>query len=238
MRSRAARATLAAFVAGVVVLLLVAATDERHLAFSLAVRASEPGVGVLPGQEACQRDVDVEQAFDSLTILPAAYLMPVPRLDARVLDRASGRLLAAGVLPDGHPENKATTIKLDRGVPKGGRVDVCLRNAGVRKVALFSGPGTDNEPSFATLDGRFIQSDVLIDFVRSKPRTTLSLIPEIFRRAALFHPAWVGAWTFWLLAALLLVGVPVALVAAVRSASEREPPEADPSPGPAPPRRA
>jgi len=222
MRSRAVRATLAAFVFGVVVVLILAATDQRHLAFSLAVRASEPGVEVRPGQEACQRDVEVEEPFDSVTILPAAFYHPVPRLELRVLDRASRRTVATGLLGDGHPENKPTTIRLNPAIGKGRPVDVCFRNRGAWRVALFSGPGTDNVPSFATLDGRFIQSDLVIDFVRSKPRTTLSMIPDVFRRAALFHPSWVGAWTFWLLAAVLVLGVPVALVRAVRAAVEDE----------------
>jgi hypothetical protein len=222
MRSRAVRATLGAFLFGVVVVLILAATDERHLAFSLAVRASEPGVEVRPGQEACQRDIDVEEPFDSVTILPAAFYHPVPRLQVSVLDRASHRTIATGRLPDGHPENKATTIRLRPAIPKGRRVDVCFRNVGAWRVALFSGPGGDDEQSFGTRDGRFLESDIVIDFVRSKPRTTLSMIPDIFRRAALFHPSWVGAWTFWVLAAVLVLGVPAALVPAVRAAVEDE----------------
>jgi hypothetical protein len=219
MRRRAATAALAACLAGVAVVFLLGATDERHLAFSLAVRASEPGVVVRAGHEACQRDIDVEERFDAITILPAAYFKAVPRLELRVLDRASRRTIATGLLPVGHTEDIPTTIRLAPAVPKGGRVDVCFRNAGGWKVALFSGPPTDNEPSFATLDGRLIQADILVDFLRTKPRTTLSLVPDIFRRAALFHPSWVGAWTFWLLAAVLALGVPAALVAAVRASS-------------------
>jgi hypothetical protein len=225
MRSRAAIAVLAACAAGVVVVLLAAATDERHLAFSLAVRPSEPGVEALPGQEACQRDVDVEEPFDSLTILPAAFFHPVPRLVVTVFDRANGTVTAAGVLTAGHPENKPTTIELNRSVPRASRVDVCFRNLGAWKLAFFSGPGTDNEPSFATLDGRYIRSDILIDFLRSKPRTTLSMIPDIFRRATLFHPRWVGTWTFWLLSAVLALLVPLALAAAARAAARSEPPD-------------
>ena len=224
MRSRAALAVLAACAVGVAVVLLAAATDERHLAFSLAVRPSEPGVEALPQQEACQRDVDVEEPFDSLTILPAAFFHPVPRLVVRVSDRANGALAAAGVLGDGHPENKPTTIELNRSVRRGSRVDVCFRNLGRWKLAFFSGPGTDNEPSFATLDGRYIRSDILIDFLRSRPRTMLDMVPDVFRRAALFHPRWVGAWTFWLLSALLVLLVPLALAAAARSAARNEPP--------------
>jgi hypothetical protein len=224
MHRRAATATLVAFLLGVAVVLLLAATDQRHLAFSLAVRASEPGVEVQPGQEACQRDVDVEEPFDSVTILPAAFFHPVPRLELRVLDRESRRTVATGLLGDGYPENKATTIRLHPAIPRGRRVDVCFRNAGAWKVAFFSGPGQDNETSFGTLDGRFIQSDIVIDFVRSKPRRTLSMIPDIFRRAALFHPSWVGAWTFWVLAVLLVVAVPAALVGAVRAAAQKDEP--------------
>ena len=223
MRSRAAIAVLAACAAGVLVVLLAAATDERHLAFSLGVRPSEPGVEALPGQEACQRDVDVEEPFDALTILPAAFFHPVPRLAVRVVDRASGARVAGALLGDGHPENKPTTIRLDRKVPRGARVDVCFRNVGAWKLAFFSGPGSDNEPSFGTLDGRYIRSDILIDFVRSRPRTTLAMIPDIFRRATLFHPRWVGAWTFWLLSAVLVLLVPLALAAAARAAARGEP---------------
>ena len=223
MRSRAALAALVACAAGVAIVLLCAATDQRHLAFSLAVRPSEPGVEAQPGQEACQRDVDVEEPFDSVTILPAAFFHPVPRLRVRVLDRRTRAQVAGATLGDGHPENKPTTIRLDRTVRKGRPIDVCFRNLGAWKLAFFSGPASDNEPSFGTLDGKFIHSDVLIDFVRSKPRTTLDMVPDIFRRASLFHPSWVGAWTFWLLSAVLVLLVPAALVGAVRAADRSEP---------------
>ena len=219
MPRRAVAATLAAFFAGVAVVLVLAASDERHIAFSLGVRAATPGVEVLPGHEACQRDVDVEEPFDSLTVLPAAYFHPVPRLRLRVTDRRTRRTVATAFLAGGHPENKPTTIYFDARVPKGRPVDVCFRNAGAWKLAFFSGPATDNEPSFATLDGSYIQSDILIDFLRRKPRTTLSTVPDVFRRAALFHPRWVGAWTFWLLTAVLVIGVPAALAASVRAAA-------------------
>jgi hypothetical protein len=228
MRSRAVLATVAACIAGVLVVLACAAADERHLAFSLGVRPSEPGIEALPGQEACQRDVDVEEPFDSVTILPAAFFHPVPRLRVRVRDRARRAQLATATLGDGHPENRPTTIRLDRTVPKGARVDVCFRNLGAWKLAFFSGPATDNEPSFATLDGRFVAKDVLIDFVRSRPRTTFAMVPDVFARATRFHPRWVGTWTFWLFTVVLAAGVPAALAGAVRAASRDEPP----GPGP------
>jgi hypothetical protein len=223
MPRRAVAATLAAFLAGVLTVVLLAATDERHLAFSLAVRPATPGVEVRPGHEACQRDVDVEESFDSLTVLPAAFYHPVPRLALRVVDRATRRTVATGLLHDGHPENRPTTIYLGARVPKGRPVDVCFRNRGAWRLAFFSAPASDNEPSFATLDGRYVDSDIVVDFLRHPPRTTLSMVPDVFRRAALFHPSWVGAWTFWLLLAVLVVGVPAALAGSVRAAARGEP---------------
>jgi hypothetical protein len=227
MSSRAVRAALVAFVLGVLGLLVAAVTDKRHLAFSLAVRPSQPGILIQAGQEICQRDIDVEEPFDEVSLLLATYFQPGPRLDLRVTDTRTGRLLSAGVLPDGYPDSKVSVAELRGTVPAGGRATLCVRNAGTRKVALFSGPGTDNEPSFGAIDGRYIDSDLLAEFVRSKPRSTLDLIPDVFQRASLFHPAWVGAWTFWALAGLLLVGVPLLLTRALAAAEAEEGPAAD-----------
>lgn len=227
MSSRAARAALVAFLAGVLGLLVAAVTDKRHLAFSLAVRPSQPGILIQPRQSVCQRGIDVEQRFDSVSLLLATYFQPGPRLEMRVTDSGTGRPLTAGVLPDGYPDGKVSVAKLHRTVPAGGRATLCIRNAGTRKVALFSGPYSDNAPSSGAIDGRYISYDLLVDFVRSKPRSTLASIPEVFRRATLFHPAWVGAWTFWVLAGLLLVGVPLLLTRALVTAERDEGPDAN-----------
>ncbi|HKP91986.1 MAG TPA: hypothetical protein VJT75_18605 [Thermoleophilaceae bacterium] len=222
MSSRAARAALLAFVAGVLVLLVAAVTDKRHLAFSLAVRASQPGLLIQAGQEVCQRSIDVEEPFDEVSLLLATYFEPGPRLEMRVSDDRTGRVLASGVLPDGYPDSRVSVTGLDRTVPAGGRATLCVRNAGTRKVAMFSGPYTDNETSSGAVDGRYVSYDLLVEFVRSKPRSTLSLIPDVFQRASLFHPAWVGPSTFWVLAGLLLLGVPLLLVRALSAAERAE----------------
>ena len=222
MRSRAVRGVLLAYLTGVVVLAIVVVTDKRHMAFSLAVRPAMPGVVVKPGHDGCQRRIDVEESFDSITILPAAYYHPVPRLSVRVLDHASRRPLASGFLGDGHPENKVTPIGIRPAVPKGRSIDLCIRDVGRWKVGLFSSGPNDNEPSYATIDGHVQAADILIEFQRP-PRTALSLVPDIFRRAALFHPRWVGAWTFWVLLGLLLLVVPALLCLALRAAQNRPP---------------
>jgi hypothetical protein len=224
MRSPAVRGALLAFLAGVVVLLVVMATDKRHLAFSLGVRPATPGVVLVPAYGACQRDVDVEASFDSATLLLASYYRPGPRLEFRVLDSRSGRTIATGVLPDGYPDSAASSVRFGRVIPTGRRIDLCMRNAGRWKVALFSGPPTDNEPSYATVGRLRIPADILVDFNRRRPRSALSLVPDIFRRAVLFHPRWVGSWTFWVLAGIMLLVVPSLLSLALRAATRSRPP--------------
>jgi hypothetical protein len=220
MRSRAVRGVLLAYLVGIVALMIVTVTDERHMAFSLAVRPAMPGVVVKPGHVACQRRIDVEESFDSITILPAAYYHPVPWLAVLVYDHGSPRPIAAAFLGSGHPENKVTPIRIRPPVRKGRYVDACFHNVGRWKVGLFSSGPNDNEPSYATLDGHVQAADILIEFQRP-PRTALSLVPDIFRRAALFHPRWVGAWTFWVLLATLLLVVPGLLGLAVRAATRQ-----------------
>jgi hypothetical protein len=228
MRSRAARAGLAAMAAGLGILLLVAVVDRRELAFTLAVRESEPGVVLQPRDSACQRGIDVEESFTGARFLLATYFKPGPRLAVRVTDHRTGELLALGGLRDGYADGKKSTARLDRTVEAGRRADLCVRNAGPRRVAIFSGPPTDNEPSDATVNGKPVDKDVVIEFIRRDEATVLSLVPDVFDRAALFHPSWVGAWTFWLVLALLLVAVPLLLVRALRvvdAADEAEPPD-------------
>jgi hypothetical protein len=216
MRRRATIAAALTVLAGVAVLVVLAATDERRLAFTLSVRPSGVAAVVPPGVEACQRDVEVEAPFDEARLLYGTYFRPGPALAVRVLDHASGRVLARGALPPGYPDDRKATARLARAVPEGSRVDVCLRNVGQRRVAVFGGPASDNEPSYATVGGRPLRSDLGMELLRQHPRTVLSLVPSIVRRAALFHPGWVGPWTFWVLLALLLVAFPALLIAALR----------------------
>ncbi len=45
----------------------------------------------------------------------------------------------------------------------------------------------------------------------------LSALGDAFERAALFHPSWVSAALLWVLAVLLVAGLPVALLMALRA---------------------
>jgi hypothetical protein len=53
----------------------------------------------------------------------------------------------------------------------------------------------------------------------------LATLPHAFERASVFRPGWVGPWLYWLLAAAVLLGIPVLLARALSASEERpEPP--------------
>ncbi|HET9125832.1 MAG TPA: hypothetical protein VFN65_13210, partial [Solirubrobacteraceae bacterium] len=58
--------------------------------------------------------------------------------------------------------------------------------------------------------------------VLTRRATFLGSLGTAFSRASLFKPSWVGAWTFWLLLALLGSTVPLAGAALVRALDDDE----------------
>jgi hypothetical protein len=146
--------------------------------------------------------VDVEAPFDAVEVLYGTFHVPGPALAIRVRDPASGRTLAAGSQAAGYADNRLTATAVSPRVRAGRPVDVCIRNVGPRRVGIWG------EPARWTML-----------FLRP-PRSTLSQLPTIFHRASIFRPSWVGAWTFWLLLACVLAGLPGLLWVALRRTEE------------------
>jgi hypothetical protein len=217
MRRRAVVVLLGTCAAGVVALALTASADERRLAFNLNVQPERP-VAVLPaGGSACQRLIATPARFDVVEVLLGTYARPGPPLTIVVRDHAARRILASGALAPGAADNKPALVPMGPAVAKGRLIDVCVENRGVRRVALYGGPRTDST-SEAFQDGRPLPDDIRILFHRSEPRSALSLVPEMFRRANLLRPDPIGVWTFWALLAAVGIGVPLLLAAGLRRA--------------------
>ena len=104
---------------------------------------------------------------------------------------------------------------------EGRRISVCLANQGARRVAVYGNAGIASRTTTATVAGRPVDADMNLAF-ETKARSIASLWPAMAARAALFRPRWVGAWTYALLAALVLAAVPALLARALVTA-EREP---------------
>ncbi|MBV9212733.1 MAG: hypothetical protein JOZ25_03705 [Actinobacteria bacterium] len=247
------RLAIAAIVGAVVALAAgaltaLAAVDGRRLAFAGAANPFGRGAWVGLGTVACQKHIHVEAPFDEIVMQLVAF-PPEPRISVTVRSAADGRALARGDVPRGVAggwQHVATpTVSLSRGIPAGRIVDVCIRSVGRLPVGLFGSPHVTAGSSHAAVISphgveRATGTDIRLVFARRRTRSVLSMVPAMVRRAALFKPGFIGAWTYWVLLAALLVAVPALLVRALWSAdrgplAERGRPS--PAPGPPPPAR-
>jgi hypothetical protein len=212
---------------GLAGILFAASTDERSIAFSIDVPNREPVLSVEPGQSVCEGPIQTTSAFGGIRAWPVPAVFPGAGFAVRVRAADTHRVIATGRILPGY----ATAVSHDAGlsatVPAGRRVVVCLLSTGPQRAGMLGSP-SGGPPM--TVAGKRSTASASLVFLRSRPRSLLSLLPTVFRRAALFRPGWVGAWTFWVLAGALLVafalgGVAVALAA--RSDTSGEGPETD-----------
>ena len=218
MPRRAIALLLGVCALGLAALALVAARDERELAFTHNVRPTHAVAEVAPGGEACQRGVEAGAAFTEVEPLLGTHLRPGPPLAVAVREHGTARVLARGRLPAGARDNQLTRIRVSPEVEGGRLIDVCFGNRGSYEVVFFGGP-TEEAPGHASVGPQPGTGDMRLVYFRSEPRSALSLVPDMFRRSALFRPEPVGAWTFWVLLVLVALGVPLLLAAAVRAAA-------------------
>jgi hypothetical protein len=219
LRNRAVAAFLAVAVGGVVALAVEAAGDERALAFTLGVAPLQVSAVVQPGQTACQAPVLTSSPFSRVRFQVGTYMRSGVPLEVEVRSSGSHRILGHGRLGAGYPDVSQPSVLVGR-VPAERSVEVCIRNVGERKVALYGGPAAAAAGS-ARVDGRETGADLTLIFERAGSRSVLATVPDIFERASLFRPGWVGDWTFWVLALLLGLAVPVLLAVAVARAADR-----------------
>ncbi len=211
---------------GVLGLVAVAAADRRGFRLGLN---TESIVVVEPGQEACRTLIRPPQAGANQVTFWArgeSASASVPPITVRVRKGRLSQLLAIARLPAGPAGVRHARL---RGSVAGGRkVAACFENAGPGSVLLTPRPGTPTRVVAARLSERTDNVDVALELVRAPERSLLSVAPDIFERAALFRPGWVGAWTFWVLALGVVLAAPALLGWALRAALADEDSEVAP----------
>jgi len=204
-----------AAILGVSGLILAGATDQRSTAFALDVTKGGAVVPLDRGQKACQGPIAVTAAFAGVEIWVAP--VPPPGVNVRVsaYDAADGKVLASGAGSVRSVAPSTPSFRLAHTVGSGAPVYICLTNRGPQQLGMLGAPPHVGS-GLLTVDGRPTGSPLALAMVLldAHPSSLLSSLPRSFRRAALFRPGWVGAWTFWLLLALVLAAFPLAAVAA------------------------
>jgi hypothetical protein len=212
---------------GIAALLVAAGGNERSTAFSLDVAPTSPVATLNKGQAACQGPITVTDPFGYVTpwISPfqppgvsAVGAIPGAALAVTVRDATTNASLATGQVAGGYLTAIAPAVALTQTIPSGRRIRVCLRSRGPSTVQLL-GAALANAAAMGD-DGRLDGSDttaMALLFIRRHPRSLLSLVPAILRRAALFRPGWVGPWTYWMLSVAFLAAFALAGLAVARA---------------------
>jgi hypothetical protein len=184
-----------------------------------------PAARLAPDQFVCQGPIAVSEGFDRVQVKAGSPGAPGSRLAIAVLT-AGGDPVARGRIPGGYPYGTVQSAEVGR-VEAGQRVSVCLGNEGSEPVEVYGNAAQAALTSGAMLNGkRPLDTDVALVFLRDERRSMLAALSDAFERAAVFRPGWVGAWTFWLLTAAVLLGVPLLLARAL--AESEDAPEARP----------
>jgi hypothetical protein len=217
------RLFLAVCFAGLVALAIVAVTQRTRDAFSLGVPAGGVAAELQPGQRACQSPVaipDADATFERVVVALGTYRRPGSPLEVTLAPAGGGKPLARGRLRGGYPDvDRAPTHTINVGpVTTRASLRVCLRNAGEHRLAVYGNGGAASRTSSATLDDKPIDVDLSLSFERGRPRSLASLVPVMFKRASLFRAGFVGPWTMWLVALVVLLGSPLLITAALRAA--------------------
>lgn len=182
---------------------------------TLNARPLMPIAGTDPGHRMCQGPFTRPPTFDAVQVWAAALAHKHAHVDILIIDASTGRTLAAGPLTVSDLAGPYTA-RLNRLVSGVGAVEVCVAPVSGHYIAL--GMGSVN-PTVVLHGHPGLQFSVnLLDDRGS----LLGALPRAFSRAALWHPAWVGAWTFWLLGAGILASFGVGIAAVARAAREDE----------------
>jgi hypothetical protein len=225
---RSARVVIAGLTAAAVLGLAVVAVAQRtSLAFTLGVARASAVARLGPGEQACQRPIDVPSgaAFDRVVLAVGTYGRPGPPLRLTVRAANGGGVLASGAPAAGYPDvarRPVARVRLDRTVRAAQTISVCVENRGPARVGVYGDADLAARTSTAVKDGRPLRRDLSLVFERP-PRSVASEVPAALERAALFRFPGLGAWAYVALAALLVVGGPLLLIRAVRVASAGDP---------------
>jgi hypothetical protein len=202
------------FALGVVGLLCVGLIEQRSEAFTLGVQPAQQTY-VRSGSRICQEPIDVQVGFSALRFTISAAVVKGPRALVTIDDARSGRRLSAATLPGGYPSRTTELTVPVHPIAYGRRIRVCLRPSGRLGLIVFGNAAAAARGSSASLNGKPLDRDIDLAFLRAHRTSVLGLTGDIVARASLFHGGWVGTWTLWGLVALLLTAFPALLVFAL-----------------------
>jgi hypothetical protein len=210
---RAALAFAVVFATGLILMLALGSLERRAEVFTLGVAPVDP-LSVVPRTEVCQRSIYPPAAFHRVRLEVGSRGAAPPVFDVRVL--TGGRVLARDSSRRTIGGQIAVVVSVGA-MSADGPIAFCLRNTGRRPLQVYGNAGAANSTSSAFVNGKRIDYDLDLRFLRANDASLLSLTGSMVRRAALFRGEWIGPWAVWLVVVLLLAAFPLLLYRALRA---------------------
>ena len=207
--------TALAVLGALVGLTLVLDQSRVHLSGTNSIAPRVLVLQLPPGHEACQAtSLPTDTARVDTVVGVNGHFGPPLTLTVRDGARTVLTAPVAGGYLNG---DLAITLPLvHRGLTS---VLVCLRDRGPTPIALAG--VTNNYPVAAAIDGRRVGGAFTVLFYMPRSRNWFQLVGTIARRWALIGPSWIGSWTLWALAVLVLAIWVTAIRLVVRETSRR-----------------
>jgi len=203
---RAAGALGLAAIAVAVGLLLAGLRRVELRAFVLRTQTAGVVATATARAAACEGPVRTPEPVRRVVIYGVRHGDPEVRIVVRATD---GRIVASGPLPPG-----ASAANMDPHIPAATPVRVCVTARNGTLDLLGGSNGSEVSRHFSTTG---VARGQVFALLLERPSSLLGALGTAFSRAAIFRPSWVGAWTFWLLLALLGCTLPLAGLALVRA---------------------
>lgn len=169
------------------------------------------------GQHICESPIESEGAFRTAVFWTAGVgSSALVKVHAGTTARAP--IISEAVLAGTNGVPASTPVRLTKAVDSGAPVTICLSERHAT-MTLYGGSPSYGGP---TIIGSSPGTALWLQLQTSKPQSLLASLPVAFRRASLFRPTWVGAWTFWVLLVGLVAVLPAGLIC-LHSAARDEP---------------
>jgi hypothetical protein len=226
MRSRAA----IGMTAGVAVLLLAAvfvwrpyATKSRIYTTTVAQAPSKFAVQLIPlkaRQRACLDAIALDARSGMARFQVGTNGKPTVPLEFQV--SAPGYRAKTPIAASAYRDSDIIQTR----IPAPGRdveATACVVNRGRGEVVLYASTGGEISASHDTIDGKPADLNWWLAFYEAHPTSIAHRAPTIAARMSVFRPGFVGPWLIWPLAALIVLGVPAAVLAVYGRALRDDP---------------
>ena len=171
-------------------------------------------VEVPAGSQVCVRKIVLDERMGLLRFRVGTYGRPGPPLAVSLT--APGYSERARVRA-GWRDNAEHSVRVNS--PPASRLgQVCLRNQGSRKIAIYGAADQARSRAIVELDGEAQDASPTLTFFERDRRTILSEPALTASRVAVFRGPLGYAWVVWAAAIVFLIALPVALVLALARA--------------------